>query len=278
MTLTCSLISENNLCEVPAVTDGDYCQRSCGTCVKCFTSNLGCQCLSKWEYKDKMYSGCENPDQDDKGSWCEIDKDSCTGYKFKSYHYCAEDCTVQDLRNTAQQPSRVSLTSEQDASPPPPSENESVREGIQIGAVTSNQIILVNQGSTVINLTGWYLETEWEVLEFREKGDKVCTKSFLEPKDKIVIQIAPASSLNFFMQFSSVQNQNLQEDNNLKNDCNLSSQYQFFQLRLFDVYTQLVSQIDLLQYPLSSLNELTSYCLQDGGYVKITKLQCEYFS
>eukprot|EP01026_Neomeris_dumetosa_P065998 TRINITY_DN635_c0_g1_i6.p1 TRINITY_DN635_c0_g1~~TRINITY_DN635_c0_g1_i6.p1 ORF type:complete len:327 (+),score=24.58 TRINITY_DN635_c0_g1_i6:139-1119(+) len=265
MTLTCSLISENNLCEVPAVTDGDYCQRSCGTCVKCFTSNLGCECLSKWEYKEKMYSGCVNPDKDEIGSWCEIDQESCKSYKPKKYDYCAEDCTVQDLGNNTSQPtSRVSLTSEQDvASPPPPAENESAREGIQIGALTRTQIILVNQGSTMVNLTGWYLKTTYEELEFKGKGDGKCTKTVVEPNERVVIEIPSSEEV----------------EDNLKNDCSLSnSLFRFNTLKLIDIYAQTVSEIDLGQSPLSNLNLLLSYCLQNGEYVLVSKLFCEYLS
>eukprot|EP01026_Neomeris_dumetosa_P065993 TRINITY_DN635_c0_g1_i11.p1 TRINITY_DN635_c0_g1~~TRINITY_DN635_c0_g1_i11.p1 ORF type:complete len:313 (+),score=17.34 TRINITY_DN635_c0_g1_i11:139-1077(+) len=251
MTLTCSLISENNLCEVPAVTDGDYCQRSCGTCVKCFTSNLGCECLSKWEYKEKMYSGCVNPDKDEIGSWCEIDQESCKSYKPKKYDYCAEDCTVQDV-----------------ASPLSPSEFESGREGVQIGAVTTNQIVVVNQGSTMINLTGWYLETSYEALEFKERGDGKCTKAVLQPNERVVIEIPSSSSTTE------------QVEDHLKNDCKLSRSYSSLrELRLIDMYIQTVSEIDLVQYPHSGLkNLLVSYCLQNGQYVLISKLFCEYLS
>eukprot|EP01025_Chloroclados_australasicus_P038086 TRINITY_DN38_c1_g1_i1.p1 TRINITY_DN38_c1_g1~~TRINITY_DN38_c1_g1_i1.p1 ORF type:complete len:336 (-),score=6.11 TRINITY_DN38_c1_g1_i1:195-1097(-) len=96
LSLTCLDVFTLDLC---SAIDPEYCQSSCGKCGKCFTSVLGCQCAQNWTLGQSEYSGCENPDQDELGSWCEIVPGSCAGigsdgasYTPKKYDYCAADC------------------------------------------------------------------------------------------------------------------------------------------------------------------------------------------
>eukprot|EP01023_Acetabularia_acetabulum_P034898 TRINITY_DN3281_c0_g1_i2.p1 TRINITY_DN3281_c0_g1~~TRINITY_DN3281_c0_g1_i2.p1 ORF type:complete len:353 (-),score=37.40 TRINITY_DN3281_c0_g1_i2:263-1321(-) len=75
---TCTLASAGRLVEGGSFQGRyfDYCieQQECD--VKSFG---GCECLKSWPYKNQLLSGCVNPDDDPRGSWCFVDNSTCTG-------------------------------------------------------------------------------------------------------------------------------------------------------------------------------------------------------
>eukprot|EP01026_Neomeris_dumetosa_P006792 TRINITY_DN12130_c0_g1_i9.p2 TRINITY_DN12130_c0_g1~~TRINITY_DN12130_c0_g1_i9.p2 ORF type:complete len:361 (-),score=27.05 TRINITY_DN12130_c0_g1_i9:366-1448(-) len=101
----CRVLSESN-------EEFDYCP-SCGGQGEldldnspCFKTQKGCQCETTWEYGlSSMLIGCQNPDNDRRGLWCQV-KEDCeafpelehirgssgleTAFKFD---YCDPNCT-----------------------------------------------------------------------------------------------------------------------------------------------------------------------------------------
>eukprot|EP01023_Acetabularia_acetabulum_P022755 TRINITY_DN22335_c0_g1_i5.p1 TRINITY_DN22335_c0_g1~~TRINITY_DN22335_c0_g1_i5.p1 ORF type:complete len:425 (-),score=75.12 TRINITY_DN22335_c0_g1_i5:234-1508(-) len=69
----------------------DYCQPGCVQLpieeIEQFSQSLeqnncdrtlnGCQCQPAWEFGGEIYSGCANPDDHDKGDWCEVLEETC---------------------------------------------------------------------------------------------------------------------------------------------------------------------------------------------------------
>eukprot|EP01025_Chloroclados_australasicus_P007724 TRINITY_DN12561_c0_g2_i2.p1 TRINITY_DN12561_c0_g2~~TRINITY_DN12561_c0_g2_i2.p1 ORF type:complete len:222 (-),score=10.44 TRINITY_DN12561_c0_g2_i2:274-939(-) len=74
---------------------------------------LGCKCLDSWEYitygdntsnqsQKETFSGCQNPNNDPQGFWCEFEPNSCVGldlgngviYKPRKYDYCTSNCSM----------------------------------------------------------------------------------------------------------------------------------------------------------------------------------------
>eukprot|EP01024_Parvocaulis_polyphysoides_P060087 TRINITY_DN6521_c2_g1_i4.p2 TRINITY_DN6521_c2_g1~~TRINITY_DN6521_c2_g1_i4.p2 ORF type:complete len:326 (-),score=28.02 TRINITY_DN6521_c2_g1_i4:1079-2056(-) len=167
MTLTCEQVATNNLCELQSITDGKFCQKSCGTCdgdpKKCFTTMFGCECLKNWEFQSKSFSGCENPDNDAYGSWCEIKPNSCseveqnTAHRIKIYDYCAENCAAIQLI-----PPQIPQVQEKSpvVAPPTASKPEASNYDVKIVAVSGTAVVITNFGQSQVDLTGWKFVNE----------------------------------------------------------------------------------------------------------------------
>eukprot|EP01026_Neomeris_dumetosa_P009966 TRINITY_DN1358_c0_g1_i3.p2 TRINITY_DN1358_c0_g1~~TRINITY_DN1358_c0_g1_i3.p2 ORF type:complete len:327 (+),score=47.46 TRINITY_DN1358_c0_g1_i3:55-981(+) len=73
----------------------------------CFRTISGCTCKESWQFEGASQSGCNNPDGDSLGAWCEIVRGSCekgqnvkggqfqndaTGEIVGEWDYCLKEC------------------------------------------------------------------------------------------------------------------------------------------------------------------------------------------
>eukprot|EP01023_Acetabularia_acetabulum_P065673 TRINITY_DN8727_c0_g1_i3.p2 TRINITY_DN8727_c0_g1~~TRINITY_DN8727_c0_g1_i3.p2 ORF type:complete len:318 (-),score=13.91 TRINITY_DN8727_c0_g1_i3:31-984(-) len=173
MTLTCKQIVDNQLCSfldrLSRITaQGGYCKVSCGTCGKCNTTMLGCQCQEDWTFGQEKFQGCANPDDDKFGSWCAIIPDSCVGlsntsYQIKKYDYCSKECSQEykiiptsanstqnlDVAATASATSCTQVYSGE-TSPKIPG-----KPNVKITVVGSRVFVITNFEQETVSMEGW---------------------------------------------------------------------------------------------------------------------------
>eukprot|EP01024_Parvocaulis_polyphysoides_P060084 TRINITY_DN6521_c2_g1_i1.p1 TRINITY_DN6521_c2_g1~~TRINITY_DN6521_c2_g1_i1.p1 ORF type:complete len:234 (-),score=26.22 TRINITY_DN6521_c2_g1_i1:83-784(-) len=232
---------------------------------------FGCECLKNWEFQSKSFSGCENPDNDAYGSWCEIKPNSCseveqnTAHRIKIYDYCAENCAAIQLI-----PPQIPQV--QDKSPeaalPTTSKPEASNFDVKIVAVSRRAVVIANVGQqqSEVDLTGWKLIDEYVLgaITSVSFGQNKCFPTVLKAGETIRLSISDTQPVNLYSS-ATVNNQ----------QCAIQ-QFQGQSIVLLDDQQRAISQVNFgaaffyNQLNVVCLNGSSQYDIVDGS-------QCEWY-
>eukprot|EP01025_Chloroclados_australasicus_P066075 TRINITY_DN903_c0_g1_i1.p1 TRINITY_DN903_c0_g1~~TRINITY_DN903_c0_g1_i1.p1 ORF type:complete len:588 (-),score=61.67 TRINITY_DN903_c0_g1_i1:342-2105(-) len=94
----------------PTGSQYDYCEEQCSPPYveekevddECAITVMGCSCKDTWEVSDKIgetYTGCANPDEDPRGSWCHYEDNTCIANPAgRGWDYCKPGCGLGQLK------------------------------------------------------------------------------------------------------------------------------------------------------------------------------------
>eukprot|EP01026_Neomeris_dumetosa_P004733 TRINITY_DN11275_c0_g1_i3.p1 TRINITY_DN11275_c0_g1~~TRINITY_DN11275_c0_g1_i3.p1 ORF type:complete len:575 (-),score=88.94 TRINITY_DN11275_c0_g1_i3:1384-3108(-) len=96
----------------PTGSQYDYCEAKCAPKGSddtkdeaCQVTVAGCQCKSSWEIGEnggEIFTGCANPDDDPRGTWCHYENPTCIDKPAGTgWDYCKPGCGLAQLKQTS---------------------------------------------------------------------------------------------------------------------------------------------------------------------------------